>query len=90
LFPGDNSPDRVEGRVVEMLLPIEPDLVLGLPVAVVPVFEGPDVFRTPGVAFLGEVSVVFRFGAGKLLLKLLLIDTASDPFIICELPGRVF
>jgi hypothetical protein len=73
-----------------MLFPTEPDLVFGL-VPVVPVLEGPDVLRGPFAFFLGEgFSVAARFGAGRLLLKLLLIDIASDPFIMCALPGRVF
>jgi hypothetical protein len=72
-----------------ILFPTEPDLVFGLFVPVA-VLEGAEVFRGPFAFFLGEgLSVAARFGAGKLLLlKLLLIDMASEPFIMCELPGR--
>lgn len=75
-----------------MAFPIEPDLVFGLFVPVVPVLEGAEVFRGPLAFFFGEgLSVAVRFGAGKLLLlKLLFIDTASEPFIMCALPGRAF
>jgi hypothetical protein len=69
-----------------MLPPVDPERVFGLPV-VVAVLPGPDVFRTPGAGFFGDVSVAERFGAGKVVFPL--SDMVSGPFM-CALPGRVF
>lgn len=88
LVPADSSPDLVEGRVVEMLpldsLVVEPDRVLGLPVAV-PGFPGPDVFLVPGAPFFGDPSVTDRLDEEIVPCT----DVLSDPSMLA-LRDRVF